>query len=213
MDYNTNRSHLHIREYGRNIQALVDYALTIENDEKRNQFALYIIDLMGQMNPHLRNVEEFKRKLWDHLFVISDFRLKVDSPFPVPTRADIEKVQQPAALEYPQKNPKYRQYGNNVELMVKKVLEMEDPEKKEAYAEIIGNYMKLVYQNWNNDNSTNETIKADFAGLTKGIMELNDEADLDNLTRSNRRKRKPSGKSNGSYSQARKKGKRRNYKN
>lgn len=89
LQYNSNRNQLHIPEYGRNVQKMVEYALTVEDREKRNQIAELIIDVMGNIAPHLRDVVDFQHKLWDQLFIISDFQLDVDSPFPIPTREDI----------------------------------------------------------------------------------------------------------------------------
>lgn len=86
MEYNTTRNHLIMREYGRHIQKMIEYLLTIEDDEKRQQQAKLAIELMGVLNPHLKNVEDFRHKLWDHLFLISNFKLKVESPYPIPTR-------------------------------------------------------------------------------------------------------------------------------
>ncbi|MBX6381218.1 MAG: DUF4290 domain-containing protein, partial [Thermoflavifilum aggregans] len=90
MEYNTTRNPLVIREYGRNIQKMIEYLLTIEDKEKRQRNALAVIELMGTLNPHLRNVEDFRHKLWDHLFLISDFKLDVDSPYPKPTRESLK---------------------------------------------------------------------------------------------------------------------------
>ena len=90
MEYNTTRNHLEIREYGRHIQKMVEYVLTLEDREKRQKNAYALIELMGFLNPHLKNVEDFRHKLWDHLFLISDFKLDVDSPYPIPTRETLK---------------------------------------------------------------------------------------------------------------------------
>lgn len=200
MDYNTSRDKLVIREYGRNIQSLIDYAVAIEDDEKRNEVSLYIIELMGQMNPHLRNVEEFKRKLWDHLFVISKFKLDVKSPYPIPTKEEIDNIFKHDKLPYPKKKIQFKHYGKNVENMVKKAVEMEDPEMKKAYSEVIGNYMKLVYNNWNRENITDEVIKNDFNSLSNGELKIDEETSLDTLTKSNRKKKRPTNKTGSNSS-------------
>ena len=98
MEYNTTRNHLTMREYGRHIQKMVEYVLTIEDREKRQKNANSLIELMGFLNPHLKNVEDFRHKLWDHLFLISDFKLDVDSPYPIPTRETLRAKPDPIPL-------------------------------------------------------------------------------------------------------------------
>ena len=112
MEYNTGRNHLMMKEYGRHIQKMVEYLLSIQDREERQRNAYAVIELMGFLNPHLRDVSDFKHKLWDHLFIIADFDLDVDSPYPIPTKEMIHLT--PERLNYPQKNPKYRFYGNNI---------------------------------------------------------------------------------------------------
>ena len=146
MDYNTTRSHLVMREYGRHIQKMVEHVLTIEDPVRRQQQAMVAIELMGTLNPHLRNVEDFRHKLWDHLFFISDFKLKVDSPYPIPEKATYKS--KPDPLPYPSRHPKYSHLGKNLELVIDKALREEDPEKKNGFANAIAYYMKLAYSNW-----------------------------------------------------------------
>ncbi|MFY8066030.1 MAG: DUF4290 domain-containing protein, partial [Flavobacterium sp.] len=110
LEYNAERPHLIIPEYGRHLQKLIDQATVIEDKEKRNKVAKYIIQVMGSLNPHLRDVPDFQHKLWDQIFIMSDFKLDVDSPYPIPTRDVIHLKTE--RLAYPQKNPKYRFYGN-----------------------------------------------------------------------------------------------------
>jgi hypothetical protein len=184
MNYNTQRGKLELSEYGRNVQNMIEYTLTIEDDEKRNQLANSIIDLMGQMNPHLRNVEEFRAKLWDHLIIMSDFRLKVNSPYPYPEREAL--YERPKALPYPQTNIKEKHYGKNVNSLIAKARAMDDPEKKEAFAEVIGNYMKLVHNNWNQDSVNNEVIYGDLERMSEGQLKLTEDANLDLLAKTTR---------------------------
>jgi uncharacterized membrane protein YgcG len=190
MDYNSSRSKLILKEYGRHVQKIVENCVQEKDDAKRNIFAKEIIELMGQLNPHLRNVEDFRHKLWDHLFIMSDFKLKVDSPYPIKERAEIEK--RPARLPYPQSRIKYKHYGKNVEALVAKAVETEDPEKKAGFTHCIGNFMKLVYQNWSKDFVNDETIKNDIRLLSKGELQIADDQDIDALARANRHK-KPEG--------------------
>ena len=186
-DYNTQRVPLVIREYGRHVQGMVDYAASVDDREKRTRLVQGIIDLMGQMNPHLRNVDEFKHKLWDHIYIISGGKLDADSPYPKP---DLEKIRsKPKHMGYPNQNIRFKHYGKNVENLIKKAVEMEDEEKKKEFAECIGNYMKLVHRNWNKDNANDEVIKQDIKVLSKGALELPEDTNLDSLTRSTKPKR------------------------
>ena len=113
MEYNTTRNQLVMREYGRHIQKMIDHLLTIEDRERRQRNAHAVIELMGFLNPHLKNVEDFRHKLWDHLFLISDFKLDVDSPYPIPTAETLKA--KPAPLPYPKRYPKYSHLGVNLE--------------------------------------------------------------------------------------------------
>lgn len=197
-DYNTQRSHLVIREYGRHVQSMVDYTLTLEDRQKRNQQAQAIIELMGQMNPGLRNVEEFRHKLWDHLFIISEGRLDVDSPYPKPNLETIRK--KPKHIGYPRQQIKFKHYGKNVERLIEKAIEMEDEDKKKGFTECIGNYMKLVHKNWNKENANDEIIKSDIAALSNGKLHVDDDSNLDSLTRSSKSRKRPEGfRANGKH--------------
>ena len=128
MNYNTTRTGIEMREYGRHVQDLINYAVTIENKEERQKAAETIINLMIILNPNLKSVVDYKQKLWDHLFIMSKFQLDVNSPYTIPTE-DTARIK-PANLSYPQKNIKYRNYGKNVESMIKKAINLEDEEKK-----------------------------------------------------------------------------------
>src|SRR5678815_6111426 len=126
MEYNTTRSEMSMREYGRHIQKMVEYLLTIEDREERQQQTQVVMELMGFLNPHLKNVEDFRHKLWDHLFLISDFKLDVDSPYPIPTRETLKA--KPTVLPYPKRYPKYKNIRKNIEIVIDKALHEEDPE-------------------------------------------------------------------------------------
>ncbi|HLP21783.1 MAG TPA: DUF4290 domain-containing protein [Chitinophagales bacterium] len=187
MDYNSNRSKLVLKEYGRHVQKIVENCVKEKDPVKRNIFAKEIIELMGQLNPHLRNVEDFRHKLWDHLFIMSDYKLEVDSPYPIKGRAEIEK--RPKPLPYPQSRIKYKHYGKNVEALVEKAVNTEDPEKQAGFTQCIGNFMKLVYQNWSKEEVNNETVKNDIRLLSKGKLRISDDQDIDSLARANRIKK------------------------
>lgn len=171
MEYNTTRSPLHMREYGRHIQKMVDYLLTIEDRQKRQEQAQAVIELMGFLNPHLRNVEDFRHKLWDHLFIVSDFKLDVDSPYPIPTRETLRAKPQP--LPYPKRKPRYNHLGKNLELVIDKALQEQDPEKKQGFANAIAYYMKLAYTTWHKENVHDDAIQAELSAITKGQLEFN----------------------------------------
>ena len=149
MEYNTERNYLGMKEYGRHVQKMVEYLLTIEDKEKRQQQAHCVIELMGFVNPHLKNVEDFRHKLWDHLFFISDFKLEVDSPYPIPQKETYK--QKPDPIPYPKRHPKYAHLGKNLEVVIDKALKEEDPEKKAGFAHAIAYYMKLAYSNWHKE--------------------------------------------------------------
>ena len=180
-DYNTQREHLVIREYGRHLQGMVEYAASVEDKVKRNGLAQGIIELMGQMNPGLRNVDEFRHKLWDHMYIISGGKLDVDSPYPKPNLEQIHK--RPKHMGYPRQAIRLKHYGKNVERMIEKASTMEDEDKKRGFTECIGNYMKLVHRNWNKENANDEIIKQDIVSLSNGALHLDEDSNLDSLTR------------------------------
>lgn len=169
MEYNTTRNHLIMKEYGRNIQKMIEYLLNIEDRDQRQANAMALIELMGTLNPHLRNVEDFRHKLWDHLFLISDFKLDVESPYPIPTRETLKY--KPERLTYPKKYPKLRHFGKNLELVIDKALHEENPEKKEGFTQTIGNYMKLAYSNWHKESVHDDAIRSELSTITDGMLE------------------------------------------
>ncbi|SDZ92740.1 DUF4290 domain-containing protein [Psychroflexus halocasei] len=170
LEYNSERTQLRIPEYGRNIQRMVEHAITIEDKQKRNNTAKAIIDVMGNMQPHLRDVTDFQHKLWDQLFIISDFKLDVDSPFPKPTAELL--AERPEPLAYPQNFPKYRFYGNNIKRMIDEAIKMEDGDLKEALTLTIANHMKKCYLNWNKDHVDDQVIVKHLAELSEGKLSL-----------------------------------------
>ncbi len=214
--YNTTLTKLSFKEYGRNVQQLIDHCITIEDEAYRNAFAQAIIDLMGQMSPHLRNVEDFRHKLWDHLFEIADYKLDIESPYPIPTS---KEVLPPPQLDYPQSRMRFRHYGKNVERLIQKAIQMEDGPKKYAFTKVIANYMKMVYANWNRDGVSDELIKSDLELLSNGKLVLSDEAAIKvpkqsrhKPQRSNKRSvNNRGGKNNRHNHKSNKNNKRRNY--
>lgn len=200
-------------EYGRNIQKLIKYAITIENVEQRTHFTKAIVHLMGQMHPHLRNIEEFQSKLWAQLYVISEFKLDVDVPFEHPTEEQLNE--KPDSVPYPQTRIRFRHYGKNVERLIQKAIKMEDGSKKDVFIKVIANYMKMVYNNWNRENVSDELIKADLVLLSEGQLELGEDVSLDSSSSQQQQPQQQnnySNNNNNNYSYNRQK-KKRDYNN
>jgi hypothetical protein len=165
LEYNSERPHLMIPEYGRHLQKLINQAVAVEDRVERNKMAKYIIQVMGNLNPHLRDVLDFQHKLWDQLFVMSDFKLEVDSPYPILSREVLQM--KPDKLAYPQAFPKYRFYGNNIKYMIDVANKWEDSDLKNALIKVIANHMKKSYLSWNKD-----TVKDDV--IFEHLYELSD---------------------------------------
>lgn len=170
LEYNAERPHLIIPEYGRHLQKLIEQAVALEDRDERNKAARYIITVMGSLNPHLRDVPDFQHKLWDQLFIMSDFKLDVDSPYPIPSREMLE--QKPDRLGYPQNFPKYRFYGNNIKYMIDVANKWDDGEMKNALIMVIANHMKKSYLSWNKDTVTDEVIFEHLMELSGGTINL-----------------------------------------
>src|SRR6201986_3977645 len=170
MEYNTTRNHLVMREYGRHIQKMIEYLLQLEDKEKRQRNSMAVIELMGFLNPHLKNVEDFRHKLWDHLFLISDFKLEVASPYPIPTRETLRA--RPKPLRYPKRYPKFSHLGKNLEIVIDKALAGENPDKRNGFANAVAYYMKLAYNNWHKETVHDDAIQSELTNLTKGQLEF-----------------------------------------
>jgi hypothetical protein len=181
LEYNTEREHLIIPEYGRHMQKMIHYAKTRDTKEERDRVAKAIIAVMGNMQPHLRDVPDFQHKLWDQLFIMADFELDVDSPYPKPSRELLEE--RPDPLKYPQNFPKYRFYGNNIKTMIDVANTWEDGELKEALIFTIANHMKKCFLNWNKDTVEDNVIYGHLYELSDGKINLqNSEEDLSDAT-------------------------------
>ncbi len=176
MEYNSTRNRLVIPEYGRNIQKMIEYAITIENREERNSAAKAIVAVMGYLNPQLQNITDFKHKLWDHLFVISDFKLDVDSPYPIPTKDTFKS--KPQRVPYPNNKIKYKYYGVNMETMIAKIAALEDGQRKEQITQNIANFMKMSYLTWNKDTVDDTTILGHLEQLSGAKLKLSETAKL-----------------------------------
>jgi hypothetical protein len=178
-DYNTTRKKLLLSEYGRNVQNMVAYICTLETKEERNRHAHVVIDLMGFLNPHLRDVADFKHKLWDHLHIISDFKIDVDCPYPIPAPEALHV--KPAPLKYPQQRIRYKHYGKTVELMIEKAKSIEEPDRKQHMVQSIANFMKMAYVTWNKDSVADETIIADLKSFSNGELQIQDNMNLNRV--------------------------------
>lgn len=170
LEYNTEREHLIIPEYGRHLQKMINHAKTRETKEERNKVANAIISVMGNLQPHLRDVPDFKHKLWDQLFIMADFDLDVDSPYGKPSKEEIQA--RPEPLKYPQNFPKYRFYGNNIKTMIDVAVNWEEGELKEALKFTIANHMKKCFLNWNKDTVEDEVIFKHLFELSGGKIDL-----------------------------------------
>jgi hypothetical protein len=168
MEYNTTRNGLAMREYGRHIQKMIEHLLTIDDPERRQRNAFAVIELMGFLNPHLKNVEDFRHKLWDHLFLISNFKLEVKSPYPIPTKETLKG--KPKPLHYPKRYPRYSHLGKNLEVIINKALKEQDPEKRLGFANAIAYYMKLAYNNWHKELVHDDAIQSELNGITEGQL-------------------------------------------
>lgn len=163
-DYNTQRPRLIIPEYGRNVQRMVEMCLEMEDREKRTRSAKAIIQVIARLNPQLRNSDNFERTLWDHLHIMSEFKLDVDAPYPKPTPESLES--KPERVPYPQGGIKYGHYGRLVERMIAQCAAMEPGEKREAYARLIANLMKRQFLAWNRDTVPDGLILKDLAEMS-----------------------------------------------
>jgi len=176
MEYNSQRSKMSISEYGRNIQKMIEQIMEIEDREQRNHQARAIINVMGQLNPHLRDVNDFKHKLWDHLFIMSDFKLDVDSPYPIPSAQSLAR--KPERLGYASNHIKFKHYGRHIEKIIEKACELEDGAEKTALIKLIANHLKKSYLTWNRDAVTDEEIASHLLLLSKGKLQLDENIKL-----------------------------------
>jgi len=175
LEYNTEREHLIIPEYGRHLQKMVNHAKGLPTKEERNKVAKSIINVMGNLQPHLRDVPDFQHKLWDQLFIIADFELDVDSPYPITSKEELNEKPEP--LKYPQNHPKYRFYGNNIKTMIDVANTWEDGELKEALVYTIANHMKKCFLNWNKDTVEDDVIFNHLFELSGGKINLKEGAE------------------------------------
>ena len=170
MEYNTNRTKLLMPEYGRNIQQMVEYCKSLPSKEERNEVAKTIVEFMGQRNPHLRDEENYKHKLWDHLYILADYDLDVDAPYPFPTKEELD--QKPNRMDYPSFDNEYKFYGKSILQLIDKAIELEEGEEKEALIQVIANNMKKSYNVYNKEHVQDEVIFRHLKELSQDKLDL-----------------------------------------
>jgi hypothetical protein len=195
-DYNTQRKRMALPEYGRNVQKMVDHIKTIEDRDERSRAAKTIIQIMGNLNPHLRDVGDFKHKLWDHLALIADFELDIDSPYQVPEQEKF--FEKPNQIPYQHGHIRYLHYGRIIELMIDAASEKEDGEEKEYLTSLIVNQMKKSYITWNRGQVADEVIIGDLLLLSGGKLKMTEGVKiLETKDLLPQTKKKPMGKQHG----------------
>lgn len=197
LEYNSERPHLIIPEYGRHMQKMINHCVALETKEERNTMAKAIINVMGNLQPHLRDVPDFKHKLWDQLYIMSDFKLDADSPYEIPSKEELQE--KPEGLPYPKSASKYRYYGNNIQTMISVALswDEDDNEKQEALTFVIANHMKKCYLNWNKDTVDDAVIFKHLFELSDGKIDLRESGEELALSKNLLRKRSSQGSNKG----------------
>ena len=170
MEYNTNRTKLLMPEYGRNIQQMVEYCKSLPSKEERNEVAKTIVEFMGQRNPHLRDEENYKHKLWDHLYILADYDLDVDAPYPFPTKEEL--AQKPNRMDYPSFDNEYKFYGKSILQLIDRAIELEESEEKEELIQVIANNMKKSYNVYNKEHVQDEVIFRHLKELSQDKLDL-----------------------------------------
>lgn len=178
MEYNTTREKLILPEYGRNVQNMIAHAMEIEDKSERNSAAQAIIEVMGQLNPHLRDVDDYRPKLWTHLFVMSDFNLDVDSPYEIPNKEVLSE--KPDIMLYPKGKIKYGHYGKYTQNILSEAKDIKDPEAKAALKKSMSNFMKIQYLTHNNNAVENHVIAENIKELSNNELILENPDDLTN---------------------------------
>lgn len=173
MKYNTEEKKLSMPEYGRNIQNMVDYCLTIEDREERKRCANTIINIMGNMFPHLRDVNDFKHILWDHLAIMADFKLDIDYPYEIIKKEEL--YSRPPRIPYNNSRIRYRHYGKTLELMIHKATELENGAERDQLIKLLANHMKKSFLTWNKETVDDRKIFKDLDELSEGAIVLDEE--------------------------------------
>lgn len=173
LDYNTQLKRMDLPEYGRNIQRMVDYALTIEDREERKRCVQTIISIMGNLFPHLRDVPDFKHKLWDHLAIMSDFKLDIDYPYEIVRKENL--YSKPEKVPYHSQRIKIKHYGRSIEDLIEKAVAMEEGPERTRLVQLMANHMKKSILTWNRDAVDDQKIFDDLRTLSEGKIDVNEE--------------------------------------
>lgn len=173
MQYNTQQKRMPLPEYGRSIQNMVNHALTLQDPAERQRCANTIINIMGGMFPHLRDVPDFKHKLWDHLAIMSDFKLDIKFPYEVIRKDNL--ITKPEVIPYPSTKIRYRHYGRTLEVLIKKACEFPEGDEKRNLTALIFNHMKKDYMAWNKDTIEDSKIALDLAEYSNGELQMTDD--------------------------------------
>lgn len=170
LEYNTQRPQIILKEYGRNVQKLVEYIRAQPNKEKRTELAYTLIELIKQLNPSIKEQGDDSQRLWDDFYIIADFELDVNSPYPVPEREVI--FRKPDRVEYPQQNIRFKHYGKNIEKLVKEALKLENEQEREDAIIYLGKLMKTFYSNWNKETLDDSVILKDIQAMSGGALNM-----------------------------------------
>jgi len=170
MEYNSTRFKMAIPEYGRNVQKMVRHIMSLEDREVRTLSAKQIVSVMANMNPQIKETSDFEHRLWDHLYIISDFQLDVDSPYPAPEKKDV--MRKPDTLSYSEDHIRYKHYGMHLEKMIKHAVALEDGPEKDEMVRLIANHMKKSYLIWNRDSVSDQMILAQLDELSAGKLKM-----------------------------------------
>lgn len=197
-EYNSERPDIILKEYGRNVQKLVEYLRTIESKEKRTEMAYTLIELIKQLTPSIKDQPDNPQRLWDDLYIIADFNLDINSPYPMPERELIFK--KPMKMEYPKNDVRFKHYGKNIEKLVKEALK-KDPQEREESIIYLGKLMKTFYGNWNKETLDDSVILRDIQAMSGGALNMTiEKVREDNLFEKlykERKKARPQGNSGG----------------
>lgn len=178
MEYNTTRGKLILPEYGRNVQNMIAHAMEISDRKERNRAAQAIIEVMGQLNPHLRDVDDFRHKLWTHLFVMSDFNLEVDSPYEIPKAESLQE--KPKLMAYPKSKIRYGHYGKYTQEILESAKNITKEDERDYLKNTMANFMKKQFLSHNNDTVENHVIADQLKELSKGNLVLENPDELMN---------------------------------
>jgi hypothetical protein len=170
LEYNTQRPHIILKEYGRNVQKLVEYIRATPSKEKRTELAYTLIELIKQLNPSIKEQGDDSQRLWDDFYIIADFELDVNSPFPVPEREVVYR--KPDRVDYPSGNVRFKHYGKNIEKLVKEALKLENDQEREDAIIYLGKLMKTFYSNWNKETLDDSVILKDIQAMSGGALNM-----------------------------------------